>query len=71
MYPFELPRFDTMRERLRQAGRAYRQVVGAPDYDAYCAHMARHHPGEAPLPRQVFCAREIDRRYGKNGPRCC
>ena len=71
MDSFELARFNKMRERLRQVGRAYRRVVGAPDYDAYCAHMAAQHPGEAPLSRQAFCAREIDRRYGKSGPRCC
>jgi len=23
------------------------------------------------LSRQEFCARAIDRKYGKNGPRCC
>ena len=71
MHAVEWARLNRLRGRLRGVGRAYKQVVGVPDYDAYCAHMAEHHPGETPLSRREFCAREIDRKYGKNGPRCC
>ena len=71
MDSFELARFNKMRERLRQVGRAYRQVVGIPDYEAYLVHLAEHHPGERALSCREFCAQAIDRRYGKSGPRCC
>jgi len=59
------------RARLREVGRVYRQIVGIPDYEGYLAHMAAHHPGDLALSRRDFCARAIDRRYGRSGPRCC
>jgi len=60
-----------LRDRLGNVRRAYLQVVGIPDYESYLVHMAEHHPNEKVLSRQEFCARAIDRKYGKNGPRCC
>jgi uncharacterized short protein YbdD (DUF466 family) len=51
--------------------RAYLQVFGIPDYERYLAHMNHAHPGSAPLSRREFCARAIDRKYSRNGPRCC
>jgi uncharacterized short protein YbdD (DUF466 family) len=53
------------------ARRAYLQVFGIPDYERYAAHMAVHHPGETLLSRREFFARSIDRKYCRNGPRCC
>ena len=58
-------------DRLASLRRAYLQVIGIPDYESYLAHMAQHHPGEPPLSRGEFCARAIDRKYGRSGPRCC
>jgi uncharacterized short protein YbdD (DUF466 family) len=62
---------QVLRDRLGSVRQAYLQVIGIPDYESYLAHMAEHHPTEKPLSRQEFCARTIDRKYGKNGPRCC
>ena len=59
------------RDRLRGVRKAYLQVIGIPDYESYLAHMAERHPTERVLSRQEFCARAIDRKYGKGGPRCC
>jgi uncharacterized short protein YbdD (DUF466 family) len=56
---------------LAAARRAYLQVFGVPDYERYLVHMAQSHPGEAPLSRRDFCARAIDRKFSRNGPRCC
>ncbi|HTP48999.1 MAG TPA: YbdD/YjiX family protein [Casimicrobiaceae bacterium] len=59
------------RERLVELRRACRQLIGIPDYESYLTHMAERHPGEPVLSRREFCARAIDRKYGKGGPRCC
>ena len=60
-----------LRDQLAGIRRACLQVLGIPDYERYLAHMAQHHPDAPPLSRREFCARAIDRRYGKSGPRCC
>ena len=65
------PRVAGLHDRLHGLRRAYRQVIGIPDYEAYLAHHAEHHPGEPLLTRKEFCAQAIDRKYGKGGPRCC
>jgi uncharacterized short protein YbdD (DUF466 family) len=58
-------------ERARALRQAYLQVFGIPDYEGYVAHMAVRHPG-LPVPsRREFFAQAIDRKYAKNGPRCC
>jgi uncharacterized short protein YbdD (DUF466 family) len=48
-----------------------RQLFGIPDYERYLAHAAARHPGAPVLSRRDFCARAIERKYGKSGPRCC
>jgi uncharacterized short protein YbdD (DUF466 family) len=48
-----------------------RQLFGIPDYERYLAHASAHHPGAPVLSRREFCAQAIERKYGKNGPRCC
>ncbi len=51
-----------------------RLMVGVPDYDAYRAHRAAHHPGEPVLSRADFHRDRIARRYGTGAgapPRCC
>jgi uncharacterized short protein YbdD (DUF466 family) len=61
------------RLRVRMGGlcSACRQVFGMPDYERYLAHAALRHPGVPMLSRAEFCAREIERRYGRGGARCC
>jgi uncharacterized short protein YbdD (DUF466 family) len=69
------PGGQTRRARLAVAlhavRRAYLHVFGIPDYERYLAHMAQAHPGESLLSRREFCAHAIDRKYSRNGPRCC
>lgn len=58
-------------EKIGQVRRAYLQIFGIPDYERYLAHVAAHHPGEAPLSRRAFSARAIERKYSRAGPKCC
>ena len=60
-----------LRERVRYLCAACRQVFGMPDYERYLAHAARRHPGAPVLTRGEFCVREIERKYGRGGMRCC
>jgi len=62
---------DGLRWRLRGLCSACRQVFGMPDYERYLAHAAQRHPGAPILTRGDFCAREIERRFGPGGARCC
>jgi uncharacterized short protein YbdD (DUF466 family) len=68
-------RMIRLRSRLIEAAgqvrRAYLQIFGIPDYERYLAHVAAHHPGEAPLSRRDFSSRAIDRKYCRAGPKCC
>ncbi len=57
--------------RARALRQAYLQVFGIPDYEAYRAHMAARHPGAPLLSQRDFFAQAIDRKYGRNGMRCC
>jgi uncharacterized short protein YbdD (DUF466 family) len=56
---------------LHTARRAYLHMFGIPDYERYLVHMTCAHPGEPLLSRREFCARAIDRKYSRSGPRCC
>jgi len=58
-------------ETAGQVRRAYLQIFGIPDYERYLAHLAAHHPGEAPLSRRDFSARSIEHKYSRAGPKCC
>lgn len=52
--------------------RTARSMVGLPDYDAYCAHMATRHPDAAVMNKLEFFRDRQEARYGgKNGGRCC
>lgn len=59
------------RVRLQSLLAALRRVVGAPDYDAYVAHLRRAHPTEVPMSRDEFLQRRLDDRYARPGARCC
>ena len=58
-------------ERVRGIRQIFRQMFGIPDYERYLAHGAARHPGAPVLSRREFYAQAIERKYGKNGPRCC
>jgi len=62
-----------LREFLWRAGRAWRGIVGAPDYQAYLAHRQAHHPSEPVMSEREYVRCFIDRRYNKpgGGVRCC
>lgn len=57
--------------RLAAIARALHRVLGAPDYDAYLAHLREHHPGELPLSRGEFTRERLRERYERVGGRCC
>jgi uncharacterized short protein YbdD (DUF466 family) len=65
------PPLTPVRLRLARLGRTLRRIVGAPDYDAYVAHVARRHPGTAPLSREAYARDALSRRYDRPGSRCC
>lgn len=54
--------------RLAQTARL---MVGMPDYDAYCRHMAERHPERTPMTRTAFFRDRQQARYGSGGGRCC
>lgn len=65
-------------QSVEQAGRylaqSFRLMVGVPDYDAYCAHMAATHPDQPPMSYEDFFRERQQARYGGgNGRmgRCC
>jgi uncharacterized short protein YbdD (DUF466 family) len=58
-------------ETAGQVRGAYLQIFGIPDYERYLAHLAAHHPGDAPLSRRDFSARSIEHKYSRSGPKCC
>jgi len=61
-----------MRALFATLRRTARLMVGLPDYEAYCAHMATHHPDAAIMSRIAFFRDRQEARYGgKNGGRCC
>jgi uncharacterized short protein YbdD (DUF466 family) len=59
------------RARLAAVARALHRVLGAPDYEAYLAHHARHHAGVEPMARGEFVRRRQEDRYSRPGARCC
>ena len=60
-----------MRAFLVTVARALRIVIGAPRYDAYRAHMAKHHGEIDPMSRAEFERARLAERYSKPGTRCC
>jgi uncharacterized short protein YbdD (DUF466 family) len=61
--------------RLSELARTMRgacaQMFGIPDYERYIEHMGSHHPCDPLLSRREFFIWAIDRKYSRNGPRCC
>jgi uncharacterized short protein YbdD (DUF466 family) len=64
-------------ERIRLIGKHLGQcghlMVGVPDYETYVAHVARAHPGQAPMTYKQFFRDRQAARYGDGarGMRCC
>jgi uncharacterized short protein YbdD (DUF466 family) len=55
----------------RRVGNVIRQIIGAPNYDAYIAHVREHHPDQTPLTEDAFRRERLNARYSKPGSRCC
>ena len=60
-----------MNALLATIAHALRVVAGAPRYDAYRAHIERHHPDTEPMSRAEFERTRLDDRYSKPGAKCC
>lgn len=54
-----------------RVARAIRQIIGAPDYAAYLAHVREHHPERTPLGEAEFLQDRLIARYSRPGSRCC
>jgi uncharacterized short protein YbdD (DUF466 family) len=48
-----------------------RRIIGVPDYDRYCLHVAAVHPGEKPVSRDEFFRSQQEGKYTRPGSRCC
>ena len=55
----------------RRVAKAIRQIIGAPDYTAYLAHVRQHHPERTPLSEPEFLQDRLTARYSRPGNRCC
>jgi uncharacterized short protein YbdD (DUF466 family) len=51
--------------------RVLHQVIGAPDYERYVAHVRECHPDRAPMTREEFARERLEARYSRPGSRCC
>ena len=65
-------------ERLRLIGKRLGEcghlMVGVPDYETYVAHVARAHPGQAPMTYKEFFRERQEARYAVSKGRfrgCC
>jgi uncharacterized short protein YbdD (DUF466 family) len=48
-----------------------RRVIGVPDYEIYCQHMAVSHPSQPPLSERDFAEERLAAKYSRPGQRCC
>ncbi|MFL9899687.1 YbdD/YjiX family protein [Paraburkholderia fungorum] len=69
------PGSNTLATQLSDFARTMRgacmQMFGMPDYERYAEHMASRHPGDPLMPRGEFFTWAVERKYCRNGPRCC
>jgi uncharacterized short protein YbdD (DUF466 family) len=64
-------RLKALGDKVVKLRRALKQVIGAPDYEAYLSRHKIIHPEVPPMSEEAFFRFAIDRRYGKPGIRCC
>ena len=55
----------------RRVAQVIRQIIGAPDYATYLAHLREHHPERDPLTEKDFLRERLVARYSRPGSRCC
>ena len=61
-----------LRALVRRLSETALLMVGQTPYEAYCAHMRRHHPDAPMMDRLAFFREREQARYGgRSGGRCC
>jgi len=55
----------------QRVGNVVRQIIGAPNYAAYLAHVREHHPDRTPMTEEEFRRDRLSARYSRPGSRCC
>jgi uncharacterized short protein YbdD (DUF466 family) len=63
--------YDTWNWARGRVAAVLRQIVGAPDYQRYVAHVRVCHPGAEPVGWDEFYRARLDERYSKPGAKCC
>ena len=66
-----LARLTRIGGRVGAGLRLLHRIIGAPDYEAYVAHMRSAHPGREPVSRDEFARERLESRYSRPGSRCC
>ena len=56
---------------VREIARILRRMIGAPDYDAYVAHLRQFHPDSVAMSAREYRQRQLELRYNRPGSRCC
>jgi uncharacterized short protein YbdD (DUF466 family) len=64
-------RIARLRQAVRHIAAVVRQVVGAPDYQRYVAHVRACHPNAVPAGPDEFYRARLEERYNKPGAKCC
>ncbi|HEX3234216.1 MAG TPA: YbdD/YjiX family protein [Gemmatimonadales bacterium] len=60
-----------MRAEMRELLRAFRRVMGMPDYQAHLEHLRRCHPDRPPPSEREYFDQFVRTRYGDGPTRCC
>ena len=66
-----LARLARIKARIGVGLRLLHRIIGAPDYEAYVAHLRSAHPGREPVSRDEFARERLESRYSRPGSRCC
>jgi uncharacterized short protein YbdD (DUF466 family) len=56
---------------MRELLRAFRRVMGMPDYQAHLEHLRRCHPDRPPPSEREYFDQFVRTRYGDGPTRCC
>ena len=63
-------KWQTVMRMLRHWLHALGQILGDGEYDRYCEHVSRKHPGMQPVSAREFYLRRLEERYTRP-QRCC
>jgi uncharacterized short protein YbdD (DUF466 family) len=62
---------DFISSIISRSASCIRAVLGAPDYEAYLAHMRSAHPGDRVMSETEFTHTRMNDRYNRPGSKCC